>query len=377
MTLRFIAALWVIAALTLHAGCGSSPGPKPAELTEIQPKATLKILWQGSVGSAGKGVLFPAIAGNAVYAAGADGNVSGFDAATGKAGASIEAGQRISGGVGLGGDLVLLGTPKGEVLAFDRESKLLWKTQLSSEVLAPPEAQDGIVVVRSGDGRIHGLNVATGKSMWIYQRATPALSVRTHAGVVLHRGAVFAGFPGGRLVALSLSNGNVGWEGVVALPRGTTELERVADVTSLPLVDGKQVCAAAFQGRVACFDVLRGTQLWTREVSSVAGIGADVRYLYVTDDRDAVLALDKASGASIWRQDKLAGRTVSAPLALGSYVVVGDLEGYVHLLSREDGSFAARIATDGSAINAPPVALGATSFLVQTRDGGVFAIAVQ
>jgi outer membrane protein assembly factor BamB len=377
MTIRYIAALWIAAALTLQAGCGSPSGPKPAELTEIQPKAALKILWQGSVGSAGKGVFFPATSGNTVYAAGADGIVAEFDAAGGKAGAGFEAGQRISGGVGLGGGLVLLGTPRGEVLAFDREGKLLWKTQLSSEILAPPEAQDGIVAVRSGDGRIHGLNVATGKTTWVYQRAIPALSVRTHAGVVLHRGAVFAGFPGGRLVALSLANGTVGWEAVVALPRGTTELERVADVTSLPLVDGKQVCAAAFQGRVACFDVSRGTQLWTREVSSVAGIGSDVRYLYVTDDKDAVLALDKGSGASIWRQDKLAGRIVSAPLALGGYVLVGDLEGYVHVLSREDGSFAARIATDGGAINAPPVALGATSFLVQTRNGGVFAIAVQ
>jgi outer membrane protein assembly factor BamB len=143
------------------------------------------------------------------------------------------------------------------------------------------------------------------------------------------------------------------------------------------VIDGKQACAAAFQGRVACFDVLRGTLLWARDVSSVAGIAVDARYLYVTDDRNAVQALDKTSGASIWRQDKLSGRNVSGPLALGRYVVVGDLEGYVHLISREDGSFAARIETDGSAILAPPIALDATSFLVQTRDGGVFAITIK
>jgi outer membrane protein assembly factor BamB len=117
--------------------------------------------------------------------------------------------------------------------------------------------------------------------------------------------------------------------------------------------------------------------MWARDVSSIAGIGTDARYLYVTDDRNAVQALDKTSGASIWRQDKLAGRNVSAPLALGRHVVVGDFEGYVHLLSREDGSFAARIDTDGSSINAPPIALDPTSFLVQTRRGGVFAITVQ
>jgi len=201
--------------------------------------------------------------------------------------------------------------------------------------------------------------------------------VRTDAGVVVIQGGVFAGFPGGRLVALALANGNIGWEAVVALPRGTTELERVADVTSLPVIDGKQPCAAAFQGRVACFDAFRGTLLWARDVSSIAGIAVDARYLYVTDDKDAVQALDKTSGASIWRQDQLAGRSVTGPLALGRHVVVGDFEGYVHLLSREDGSFAARIRTDSSGILAPAIALDATSFLVQTRSGGVYAFAIQ
>ena len=267
------------AALALLAGCGSTPAHPPAELTEIQPTATLKILWQGSVGSAEKNSFFPQAFGSVVYAAGADGSVTGFDKASGRPTVSIDAGERVSGGVGVGGGLVLLGTPKGRVLAFEREGKPLWQAQLSGEVLAPPEAQEGIVVARTGDGRIHGLDAATGKRRWMYQRATPALY-----GAHLCRawwcvqGGVFAGFPGGRLVALALANGNIGWEAVVALPRGTTELERVADVTSLPVIDGQQVCAAAFQGRVACFDAFRGTLLWARDVSSVAGI-ADGRAL--------------------------------------------------------------------------------------------------
>jgi outer membrane protein assembly factor BamB len=376
MVPRVSQVLRIAAATALLSGCGT-PTIKPAELTEFEPTATLRMLWQGSVDSAEKYVLFPRVAGDIVYAGGAAGGVYAFDKSRGSSTAVIDAEERVSGGVGVGGGLVLLGTPKGRVLAFDREGKPLWQTQLTSEVLAPPEAQEGVVVVRTGDGRIYGLEAATGKNKWVYQRTVPALSVRTHAGVVVTQGGVFAGFPGGRLVALALGNGNIGWEAVVALPRGTTELERVADVTSLPVVDGKQVCAAAFQGRVACFDVFRGTLIWARDVSSVAGIAVDARYLYVTDDRSAVQALSKASGGSVWRQDKLAGRTVSGPLALGRYVVVGDFEGTVHLISTEDGSFAARIETDGSAINAPPVALDATSFLVQTRAGGVYAITVK
>ena len=378
MRARFLFAPALAMALVLLGGCGgSAPVQPPAELAEFQPTATLKILWQGSVGPADRSTFFPAVSGNVVFAAGASGGVTGFDAKTGNAVASIEVEPRISAGVGTGSGLVMLGTPKGEVLAFDREGKPVWTARLTGEVLAPPESQDGTVAVRTGDGRVHGLDAATGKGKWIYQRVTPALSVRTHAGLVIERGGVFVGFPGGRLVALALSNGNVGWEGVVALPRGTTELERIADITSFPVVDDQQVCAAAYQGRIACFDARRGALLWARDVSSIAGIAVDARYLYVTDDKNAVLALDRTSGASIWRQDKLAGRAVTAPLPLGRFVAVGDIEGYVHLLSGEDGSFAARIETDGSPISAPPSALDMTSFVVQTRRGGVFAISVQ
>jgi outer membrane protein assembly factor BamB len=356
---------------------GSGPAQKPAPLVALQPTATLRVAWQGSVGSAEKNVFFPARDGNVVYAVGAAGGVTGFDAASGGEAARFDAGQRVSGGVGAENGLVLLGTSKGEVLAFERTGKPLWKAQLSGEVLAPPQAREGTVVARAGGGRIYGLDAKTGKQKWVYQRTTPALSVRTHAGVVVDRGGVFAGFPGGRLVGIALSNGNVGWEAVVSLPRGTTELERVADITSPPLLDGGRVCAVAYQGRLGCFDATRGSLIWARDVSSIAGIASDERYLYVTDDKNAVLALDKTTGASIWRQDKLVGRSVSAPLPVGRYVAVGDVEGYVHLISREDGAFAARIATDGSAIGAPPMALDRSTFLVQTRNGGIYAITIQ
>jgi outer membrane protein assembly factor BamB len=350
---------------------------KPAELTQIEPTATLRILWRASVGGAEKNVFFPAVSGGIVYATGINGQIEAFDAASGASAGRIDAGQPVSGGVGASAGMVLVGAAKGAVLAFAPGGRALWKAQLTGEVLAPPAADQGVVVARAGDGSIFGLDSATGARKWVYQRSMPALSVRNHAGVVLYRGAVFAGFPGGRLVALALDNGNVGWEGVVALPRGTTELERVADITSLPKIDDRQACAVAFQGRAACFDVLRGNLIWARNVSSIAGMGADSGNLYITDDHSAVVAHDKVGGASVWKQDKLFGRNVTGPLAIGRHVVVGDFEGYVHVLSREDGALAARIATDGSPIRAPPAVLDRSSFLVQTRSGGVFAIAIQ
>lgn len=357
---------------------GAGPKQKAAELTQFQRRASLRVVWQGNVGSAGRSAFYPAVSGNTVYAGGASGQIAAFAANSGAGQGSFDAGMPLSGGVGHGAGLVLAGTAKGEVLAFEPSSgKLAWKVQLSGEVLSPPAGADGVVVVRTGDGRIYGLNAVDGKRRWVYQRPLPSLAVRSFAGIAVNRGVVFAGFPGGRLVAIALQTGNVGWESVVALPKGATELERVTDVTSYPVIEGAQVCAVAYQGRVACFDPLRGETIWARDISSVAGMGMDARGAYVTDDKSAILAFDRSSGASLWKQDKLNGRWASAPLPLGRHVVVGDFEGYVHVLSREDGAFVARIATDGSAIQVPPVALDLSTFLVQTRNGGVYAIAVQ
>lgn len=355
---------------------GGDTGPKPAPLSEFKATVPARVVWQTAIGTAGGNVLTPAYGGGAVYVAGADGRLARLDAETGRELWRIDTGARLSGGVGAGGNLVLVGTAKGEVLAFDAQGKAAWKAQVTSEVLSAPQVADGIVVVRSGDNRIFGLDAADGKRKWVFQRATPALTVRSHAGVVVYRGAVFAGLPGGKLVALTLATGAVGWEAAVAQPRGATELERVTDVTSLPVVDERQVCAVAFQGRVACFETLSGTPIWARDLSSNAGLGGDRRTIYVSDDKGAVLAFDRGRGSSVWKQDKLAARRPSAPRAEAGHIVLGDYQGYVHVLNVEDGGFAARVATDGSAIAAQPVATG-RDFVVQTVNGGVYAITLR
>lgn len=355
---------------------GKDAGEKPAALVEFKPAAELRSSWQERVGGAGDTVLFPAAVSDSVYAAGMDGKIARFSAETGKLQWNTDSGRKISGGVGADSVLVAVGTAKGEVLAFDAKGQPLWQARLSSEILSAPQVANDIVVVRTGDGRIFGLDARDGKRKWVYQRAMPALALRSNAGVVVAHGAVFAGFAGGKLVALNLANGNLGWEATVALPRGATELERVTDVSSLPVVDDRMICATAYQGRTACFDIASGNLLWARDVSSSTGLAMDDRTIYVSDTRGAIHALDKNSGASLWKQDKLLARQPTAPLALGRYIAVADVQGYVHLLAREDGSFAARIATDGSQIGAPPVALS-RGFLVQTRNGGLYALTIQ
>jgi outer membrane protein assembly factor BamB len=283
----------------------------------------------------------------------------------------------LTGGVGSDGKLVAVGSGKGEVLAFDTTGTALWKAQVSSEVLAAPQVADDMVVVRSVDGRIFGLDAKDGKRKWYYQRSTPALTVRSPAGISIFRGVAYAGFAGGKLVAINLDNGAVRWEATVALPRGTTELERVTDVIGLPVVSEREVCAVAYQGRIGCFDLAAGQAVWGREMSSTSGLSLDARYAFVSDDKGAVHALDRIGGTSVWKQDKLRLRNLSAPLALGNEIVVADIQGYVHFLARDSGAFVGRVATDGSPVSTNPVMLPNGGFLIQTRNGGLYAFSAK
>ncbi|MDP2827990.1 MAG: outer membrane protein assembly factor BamB [Sulfuricellaceae bacterium] len=352
------------------------PLEQPAPLPVITQQVAVKAAWQASVGASGDYVFSPTELAGSVFAASNDGIITRLDADSGKVVWKIETGKKLSGGVGVGNGLVLVATSKGNVLAHDLDGKAVWETKVSSEVLSAPQAAEGVVVVRAADGRIFGLDTKDGKRKWIYQRELPTLSVRSHAGVLVSRGAVFAGFAGGKLVAISLLNGVLGWEASVSQPRGATELERIVDITSLPVLDGKQVCAVAYHGKVACFDVTNGNPSWSRELSSITGLTIDNAYLYVSDAKGAVHALDKSSGASIWKQDKLFNRRLTTPVVKNGKIIVADLQGYVHLLSREDGSFLGRAETDGSAVGAAPLLVGQNA-LVQTRNGGLFALAVE
>lgn len=351
---------------------GAGPAKaKPAELVDFKASASLSEAWKVETGDAGGYLLQPQAEGDEAFAAGG-GRVVRIAVPTGTVAWRSEPGVRISAGAGVGGDLVLAGGGKGELVALDRASgQSRWKVALSSEVTGQLLRWQDTVIVRTGDGRVHGLSAADGSRRWLYTRTLPALTLRGSGGMALSDGVLYAGFPGGKLVALNAANGAQLWETTVAVPRGATELERVADVMGPPVLDDRQVCAVAHQGRVACFDRRSGAPLWGRDTSSNSGLAMDDRAVYVTDDKDAVTAYDKATGRASWRQDKLARRAVTAPLALGAWVVVADGEGYVHVLSADDGSFVARAKVD-SAVRTAPVDIG-PGFAVQTVKGTVVA----
>lgn len=284
----------------------------PATLLEIKPTLSVKQLWSVQVGSSQNYVFSPAIVGQQLYVAAADGTLLKIDAASGRADWRINAGVRLTGGVGANARTVVVAGDKGGLFAFDNEGKLRWKNQDSTEILSAPALSDSFLVVRSIDNKISAYDVETGVRKWVVERTLPALTLRAFPGLVVAGDQVIIALPGGRMAALSLANGGLRWEAVVGEPKGATELERVADVSGFPAIIGRDVCASAYQGRVGCFDLNTGAVRWVKKLSSEVGAGVDERFVFAADVGGAVTAYNRESGSSAWKNDKLANRRLSA-----------------------------------------------------------------
>jgi outer membrane protein assembly factor BamB len=367
--------------LILSAGCstisgwfgGSDNSVPPAELKSIAQSVNIQQLWETRVGSGTDNQfirLIPALTDGRLYAASHDGMVVALDALSGQRLWETATQLPISGGVGVSDDgLVLVGTRKGEVVALRQENgQEAWRKQVSSEVLAPPRAASGIVVVRTIDGKFTGLDSRSGEQRWVYTHALPALSLRGNAPPLLTRELAIAGLDNGKLLVLSLAQGLPLTEKTVAAPRGRTEIERLIDIDSEPKAFGDTLYLAAYRGNVAAINMRDGNLVWNRDLSSHAGLDVDARQVYVSDDADAVLALDRAAGGTFWKQAEMTGRRLSAPAATTDYVVVGDFEGYLHWLRKEDGRIVGRIRAASKAIIAPPIVAGDIVF-VQSQGG--------
>ncbi|MFT0733987.1 outer membrane protein assembly factor BamB [Ralstonia wenshanensis] len=367
-------AVLALAATAVLGGCSlfsSKNKHEPAKLKDVQQVLAVRQVWSVSVGKSGRYVMQPAVAGNNVYVSAAGGTVTALDGATGRTVWQGKADVDLTSGPGSDGTLTAVAGEKGAVIAFDEKGAQKWKVAVNGEVLTAPLVGQGLVIVRTTDGRVMGLDPGNGERKWIYQRSPSALNLRSSLPMIFSGDNIILGFAGGKLGALSASNGALRWEAAVSYPRGVSEIERLNDVTGAPSVNGSQVCAASFQGRVACFDTSTGAPRWGRDFSSPTGVTQEDDGLFAADEKSVVYGFNAQNGADLWKNDALLWRDLGTPLAFGRAVIVGDSEGWLHFLSRDDGKFVARVKTDSSAIGAAPVVVGQT-LVVQTRGGGVY-----
>ena len=348
---------------------------KPQVLPPITGVNAASVVWSSSVGKSAGYLFAPGFGDRVVYAAGRDGGIYALAGDGGRVVTRLDAKATLTGGVGVNEDTVVTASGKGDIIALDSAGRSLWKSSVSGEVLAPPAIASGNVIVRTTDGRILALNRIDGKRKWVFQRAAPALTLRTNASVVVNRGVIYAGYPGGKVIAIELESGKPIWEATISLARGATELERIADVAGLPVLDDTRICAAVYQGRTGCVETLNGNVLWSREISSADGVAIDVKYVYVADTTGNVFALDKTNGATVWKLEKLQLRDPGTPIVVKGKILIGDKDGLIHVMSPENGDLIGRVPTDGSRVVS--LAANGDRAIAQTDKGGVFAIGVK
>jgi len=377
---------WKTAALltlaVLAAGCSSkdTKEPEPAELTKFEAEISLKKEWSRSIGE-GQGktynLLTPVVYGDQIYAADVEGLVVSMDRLTGKVNWKKKLDTPVSGGVGAGYGLVLVGTLRGEVLALDVSTgEERWRSQVSSEVLAAPAVNGDIVLVQTQDDRLIALEMDTGAQRWSYESSPAVLTLRGTGAPLLTNQLAVAGLSSGKVVALDTRRGLPVWEQRVAIPQGRSELERVVDIDGGLLLSGSTLYVTSYQGRAAALELESGRVLWQRDASSYSGAALGYGSVYLSLADGTVEGIDERSTTALWRNESMARRQLSAPAVFSSYVVVGDIEGYLHLLSQVDGRFVARERIDSSGVRARPVVEGDWLYAFG-NDGKLVALTIR
>jgi len=363
--LRAAAAAAVVGAL---AACSGTPKPKPAELPANPASLGIRQAWSVRMPA----VSFPLatnVSGDMVAVAATDGTVVMIDSRSGQESWRANAGAPLVAGVGSDGSLVAVVTVNNDLVAM-QSGKVLWKQRLTAQSYTAPLVAGRRVFVQAADRSTSAWDGQSGRRLWAQQRTAENLVLK-RPGVLIAVGDTLVTGVGGRLVGINPVNGTSRWESPIAAPRGTNDVERLVDLTGSVSRDGDTVCARAYYASVGCVDTSRGALLWSKPATGADGVSGDDRFIYGTEENGNVVAWRRADGERAWQSESFKYRTLTAPLAVGRSLIIGDSTGLVHVISREDGAPLNRLTPDGSAIAATPVLAGNTVVVV-TRNGGVF-----
>ena len=375
---KFLDRIWgkstpcvLLLAALLSSGCsffGGTSKPKPTELLAINAVVPARQAWVSRIGAVNF-ALDAKVVGATLMVAASDGTVVALDAKSGADIWRVNVGGPVAAGVGSDGAVAAVVTQANEVVAI-QNGQTLWRQKLGSQVYTAPLVAGGRVFVLAADRSVLAFDGKSGSKLWLQQRPNEPLVLR-QSGVILAVGDTLVVGLAGRLVGLNPANGTVRWESPIASPRGINDVERLVDLVGPVSRAGDIVCARAFQTSLGCVNASRGTLLWSKPANGAQGLDGDGVSLFGTESDSSVVAWKRTDGERLWRDESLRFRNLTAPLVVGRSIAVGDLAGFVHLLSREDGKPLNRLPTDGSQIAAAPV-LSGTTLLAVTRNGNVY-----
>lgn len=354
-------------------------------LPEVESQFTPTTLWSNSIGS-GVGQFFsklsPAYDGlDKIFVASRDGDIKAIDSETGETlwstEVDVKGSARLSGGITAAIDKFVIGSENGVVYAFSNDDgSLLWQQEVDGEVVSKPLIENGLVVVNTSKGTLVGLNELDGTQAWEINNDVPNLTLRGESAPIGIAGGVFWGMANGRLGAAMLERGQLLWQVPIGSPTGATEIDRIVDVDSTPLIIDSSLFTVGINGQLVAVDLRSGQPMWKRPYSSALDLASDGSDIFVVTDKDRVAAVDIRSGTELWSNKKLEYRQLTSPAVIDSYVVVGDNQGYLHWMDPYSGDFVAQQLIDKDGIAVPPLVLD-DGFIVMTRDGSVKKMAIE
>ncbi|HHR6066065.1 TPA: outer membrane protein assembly factor BamB [Providencia alcalifaciens] len=378
-----------LVASALLAGCSSETDSiVMAPLPQVENQFTPSIVWDKSVGNGVEqfySELSPAWDGSAVYAADRKGLVKALELESGKELWSVDLSKRtgflsanlsalLSGGLTIYDDKIFIGTERGTVIALNKENgEVLWDVEVAGEALSKPVVNGDMVIIHTSNGQLQALDTATGAIKWTVNMDTPSLSLRGESAPAVAFGAAIVGGDNGRVSAVLLSQGQLIWQQRISQVTSSTEIGRLNDVDMTPVIDDGKVYAIAYNGTLAALDMRSGQMLWKRDLGSINDMVLSGDNLYLVDQTDRVLSVHKSDGVTLWTQDQLLNRGLSAPEVYNGYIVVGDKEGYLHWLDTSTGGFVAQNKLNSSGIHSRPV-IASDKLMVQARNGTVYLL---
>ena len=377
---RYVTYLLLTAGLLSGCGWFSKDNTRvPTELEDIQQTLAVSEVWEASAGDGAGGKfikLYPLIMIDNLFVIDANGEVRALESEQGGLIWKTSLKTSISAGIN-GSDLLLVfGTEDGDVIAISPDDgHELWRKRLTSEVMAVSSPSLGVVAARTNDGKVYGLDVVSGEILWQTGRKSPVLTLRGVSVPITNSGKLLVGFDDGKLVAVTLLRGQIQWQTTLGVPRGRSELERMVDIDGEFRVRDGIIYVVGFHSQLAAVTLSDGRILWSRDLSSYSGLDVDTSRIYVVDEDSNVWAFDRRTGASLWKQDNLKYRKLTAPAAIDNYVVVGDFEGYIHWMSKADGEFVARTRVDSDGILSPPLVAKGRVYVLG-RGGNVATLEV-
>lgn len=374
---------WILPiTLLLLSGCSifsKKTGNEPMELVDFDETAKISTLWSKKVGTgqgAGFTRLTPAIEGDTIYTIDSEGQIFALNRLNGKVLWNKKTKESISAGISSEHGMLLMANATGELIALSNENGApLWRKQVQGEILSAPRTNGEVVAVQTMNGRIYVMDAKTGDDLWFYENAPPVLTLRGTPSPIVTDNAIYAGFSNGRLMAFNPENGSILWEQRVALPQGRSELSRMVDIHSTPILHEGILYVSAFQGKVAAMARGTGSGIWSQDSSSSENLALRNGVLYIAQSDGKLVAYSAATGELLWQNEQMLRRGLSGPQAVGDYLAVVDYKGFMHILGRDDGEFVARGKVDRKGVRAAMLSDGETLY-VYGNSGKLMAMRI-